>query len=311
MRFLLHPVTVSKGRNNGLRPAVTAVVNQAIIQGDSTSSSASPRSQASLPQASWGQQCSPNCGCVLRFETTVNAKNGTILSAKYTAKQILTDAQGHVQLTNRSSRPMMKDSSCKSLHHLASAVVDKFLLAPNATWERCKSQLEFDAIRSSPAFGKAVLQSQNLPLNASACFDLVEEALTAMLKGYLPKQRKVFAISQSSQSLEARLEEDPRLDEDDTALLVAPYNDLDFSRFTHNLQQHYDTTIFPFGQLWKHDYATTASFPGKTSTMLDFVDEQQDRLLALSKKNQLKKVPVDWVDYVDYMIQEAEESQSA
>ncbi|GKY94376.1 hypothetical protein MPSEU_000403500 [Mayamaea pseudoterrestris] len=317
MRFLLHPVNVKSRVNASAgRQALTAVVNH---QGGSSARASLPApSPTSIPPPTlkpnaWGQQCSPNCGCVLRFEATTCSATNQIMNASYTAKRVLTDAHGCVQLTNRTKRPMMTDCNCDSLHYLAHAVVQEFLLNSTAskkvTWQYIKSQLEFDATRSSPAFAKSVLYAQNLPLTSTGCFDLVEEALTGMLKGYLPKQRR---ISQNDVSRIMSAEDD-----DDEAAQFKPANshatlpesttqqDYDFTMLTHHSyqqQQHDSADNFPFA-FWKDE-----DKPTERQTMLEYVDEQQAKMVAAAKgRNGLGKqqhVPKDWVDYVDWLQQQ-------
>ena len=310
MRFLLHPV-VLKSRTK----AVTAVVTQHPHGPTIKSSLPSNKSSSEQTTAAWGQQCSPNCGCVLRFEATKCCETDRILTASYTAKQVLTDAHGRVQLTNRSQRPMMKDCSCPSLHHLATAVVDQYLLHPSMMhWQRLKAQLDFASTRSSPAFAKAVLSSQNLPLQSTGCFDLVEEALTGMVKGYLPKQRRQRRpqVPNNVLTLDVNNEDDDELNDSvrprvTSSSANASPRDMDFTTFSHyhyhesqQQQQQQQHSPFGFSLFWNQPP------PPERQTMLEFVDEQHAKVnMALSTSK--KHVPTDWVDYVDRVWQEQEE----
>ena len=290
MRFLLHPV-VTKSRTKA-RQTLTAVVTAP----GHTIKSSLPTSSSEQTTA-WGQQCSPNCGCVLRFEATKCSETDRVLTASYTAKQVLTDSQGRVQLTNRLERPMMKECSCQSLHYLATAVVDQYLLNSTMSWQRLKAQLDFMSTRSSPAFAKAVLSSQKLPLQSTGCFDLVEEALTGMIKGYLPKQRRPHRVS-------TRVNHDVDDDELDepvprrvTSSVTASPSDMDFTTFTHH---NNSSSQSQFGfSFWSQP---------ERQTMLEFVDEQHAKVMALSTKPQ-KQVPTDWVDYVDRLWQEQDQRE--
>lgn len=181
------------------------------------------------PGKTWGQQCSPHCGCTVRFETSFNPNNNnTILSASYDAKTIVTKVSkgkdGSTFLKPimtkgaNDQRPMLKECKCTTLKSLAEAVCNQL---PGQTLAQAQNQLEFTGVRSSLAFRYTVLRNLEListvsspeitPLLSSTssplqlpspvsymhdipegrCFDLVEEALVACLKGYIPKPRLV------------------------------------------------------------------------------------------------------------------------
>ena len=174
----------------------------------------------------WGQQCSPTCGCTIRFETELDSTNNLrILSAKYHAKSVLMVPQqdkhtGRIgpllpyltQSENETSRrPILKECSCPTLHNLASKIVHTL---PQLTLSQAQNQLEFSGVRSSLSFRYSVLRENGLlksqvgtksdqsfdakqilesPLEGK-CYDLVEEALVACLKGYMlrPRPRKII-----------------------------------------------------------------------------------------------------------------------
>lgn len=162
----------------------------------------------------WGQHCSPNCACVLRFETTLDPNNhNRILSASYDAKKVVVTKSNDGEaanlrpvLTQKSGtvgKPMLKQCQCSTIHKLAKTVTE---VLPGLTLNQAKNQMEFTGNRSSPAFRYTVLSKNDLLPKKNAdetdslqdlsnppqgkCFDLVEEALTACLSGYLPKPRK-------------------------------------------------------------------------------------------------------------------------
>ena len=61
----------------------------------------------------WGQQCSPNCGCTLRFETSIDpANNYKIVSAIYHAKTVVS-TKLHVQ--NKGTTPFRYENGFKTL----------------------------------------------------------------------------------------------------------------------------------------------------------------------------------------------------
>jgi hypothetical protein len=161
-----------------------------------------PPELASSHRRAWGQQCSEHCGCVVRFEAEI--RNGTVEAASYHAKQlVLTKPRAAATTTTTTSlssshhapcltakgRPMLKGCDCAALHHLSSVVVDHMV---GQDVRRLKNSLEFRSPRSSAAFRSAALRAQGLPPEGGAkCFDLVEEAVTALLKGHLPKPRPI------------------------------------------------------------------------------------------------------------------------
>jgi hypothetical protein len=68
---------------------------------------------------------------------------------------------------------------------------------PNKNALTFGSSMEFAGVRSSPAFRHTVLEKQGLPTTDTHCFDVVEEALTAMVKGHMPKPRKQVPFKQA------------------------------------------------------------------------------------------------------------------
>lgn len=209
MRFLLHQHRFRGGRPT--RPpstSSTAVVSSV----DASLSSSNPTTPAHRRREAWGQQCSPQCGCVIRFEAVSVGENGTgrgpkatVETASYLAKQLIVVPASSSSTTSSSSsaastsagwipaltvkgRPMFRPSPCSALHHLAQAVVHH---APGKKWDDLRNGLEFRSVRSGPAFRSAVLSAQDLQPIASHhhCFDLVEEAYTALVKGHLPRPR--------------------------------------------------------------------------------------------------------------------------
>lgn len=148
----------------------------------------------------WGQQCSPNCGCVLRFDVELD-QNERVQSSTYHAKSVVTSVEKgktRPQWTwkgssneNRARRSdiLLTECKCDTLHTLAQSVSDYLLHKTLSTHVR--NQLEFSTSRSPSSFQHAVLRQHGLsPERHSGCFDLVEDALVAMARGYVPKPRK-------------------------------------------------------------------------------------------------------------------------
>lgn len=144
---------------------------------------------------SWGQQCSPSCGCVLRFETETD-ESERIVHSSYVAKTVVTtidkDNGGRLRpvKSTRKSKPMFQECECQSLHALAN-LVTRYL--PNKRWDHVRNMNNFAFVRSSSAFRHAVLSEHDLPRTDSHCFDVVEEAFAGLVNGYAPPKRRINA----------------------------------------------------------------------------------------------------------------------
>lgn len=144
---------------------------------------------------SWGQRCSPSCGCVLRFETKIDERQ-RIVDCNYVAKSVVTTINkengGRLMpvYTTRMNRPMFQECKCQSLHALAKNVTS-FL--PNKRWDHVQNMNSFTFTRSSIAFRHAVLSEHGLPRTDTNCFDIVEEAFTGMFNGNVPSKRRINA----------------------------------------------------------------------------------------------------------------------
>jgi len=141
----------------------------------------------------WGQQCSHKCGCVVRFECEVNESN-KIIASNYHAKTVMTKHDktnpGNLKpvLTHsKSPRPVLQECSCTTLHNLASNISNKITYH---SLEEVRNMTEFKGIRSSEAFRYAALHNNNLSTKDTHCFDIVEEAFTAMIRGNMLSPRQ-------------------------------------------------------------------------------------------------------------------------
>lgn len=169
---------------------------------NSASNARSKINSTNLPSASsciasskaWGQQCSPKCGCVVRFECEVNESN-KIVSSNYHARTIMTKndqsnlgALKPVLTTyTKSPRPILHECSCIALHKLASNISNAIT---HSSLEEVRNMTEFKGIRSSEAFRHAALHKSNLSTTDTHCFDIVEEAFTAMIRGNMLSPRR-------------------------------------------------------------------------------------------------------------------------
>lgn len=81
----------------------------------------------------------------------------------------------------------MKECKCKTFHTLASDIVS-YVTSRNL--ENVRNMSEFSSTRSSPAFRHAVLVENQLPRTDTHCFDVLEEAYTALIKGFMLPSRR-------------------------------------------------------------------------------------------------------------------------
>lgn len=213
------------------------------------------------PVLAWGQQCSPTCGCVVRFEQNRDD------NLNYTAKKVVTSGQ-KVVLTNK-GRPMLTECNCSSLHRLSSALVDHYR---TRDFKCRRSDLEFQSMRSSKAFRRTVLQSQGLPLTDGHCFDVVEEAWTAFIKGHIPSARREGPVIPLVQEFE-REEKDDYVPEEHRPALP-------FSSDDHDDDHQYKLAI------------------SSTLRMFDWNQEQQEQIASGRVR---RPAPSDWQSYVDQL----------
>lgn len=130
----------------------------------------------------FGQQCSPNCGCVIRFEAKYDPNGSNrIQSMTYDAKTIMSTVSSHntdkdgggsseqsrrlnpVYTTSakngRNGKLMMKECKCQTVHSLARTITER---VPKMTLSQAQNQLDFLGVRSSPAFRYSVLKNHKL-----------------------------------------------------------------------------------------------------------------------------------------------------
>jgi hypothetical protein len=199
-------------------------------------------------------------------------------------------------------RPMLKACECKSLHHLSQAVVHQLQLPHQNKLSQVQNMLSFQSNRSSLAFRQTVLTTQELPEKDTHCFDVVEEALTALVKGYLPKPRRRRVgrelSNKQNKSTPTRPSRRQWQRDDDHG-------------------DHDDDDPLQFGELWKSkDYRIESSVgPRVMSALMMFDTNHQEYHNSSSKRGSGPSQPlppVDWVSYIDEIYnQEEEEERSA
>lgn len=326
MRHLLYPrfPTVVRRNNTGRKTAPSSRWPVDAIP--SSSSSTTPSSPTHLESLSsiiqYGQQCSPNCGCVVRFElrTASTPRTTVVTHASYTAKQIiLTKDQAKADSksnhdnytispvrTTRNQKLQSRSCNCSTLHKLSHELV-QYVNQRERPLHRYQNELEFYSVRSSIGFQQTVLQKHRLPRHHSHCFDLLEEAWTAAVKGFLPQQRKT---RQSFPKIPSPL---PPTDQ--------PFYLPDLIDPVHAPFQNESYRILTPSS-WSSPVWNQASIPPTTTSrnnILDFSsalkmwdiqllqDEPEPRV-----EEEVKAVPADWVSFVDeIIIHDQEESPSS
>ena len=236
----------------------------------------------------WGQQCSPNCGCVVRFQATIDPETNRYESVDYVARRVITchpSGRGPTLQTAK-GRPMLKDCQCVTLHHLATQATHHL---EGKTTTQAMNMLEFHSTRSSKSFRKTALATQGLPSSDTSCYDVMEEALTAMVKGYmLPFRQEEMAISGSGQ---------PRV----TLLKGRGYHK--WKRGDEGDEDH----GLDYGKFW-NDY-DVQKFSGPMST-LAMLDLSMSLISGKDEEPEVRKaLPQDWEAYVDRLYEEEEDEQ--
>jgi hypothetical protein len=292
MRFLLHPVKrplaslqkdiKSKGGAAGsLRPVVVNRSPMTVVSPLATTLDHNHVSKA------WGQQCSQDCGCAVRFEIRIDLSSRKILGASYQAKTVIAtpNKEGRLEpvYTTRTGRPMFKSCSCHTVHHLANKITHYL---PDQTLDQARSTIEYSTSRSSSAFRHAVLADHGLPRTDTHCFDLVEEAFTAMIKGHMPKKRK-SGENFKTILMQGLAEEHPPADDDGSTIGSEPQNN---------------------NQTYGIDRSELSMATSRNTSVLHMFDinaesweyeQQQNHQFLEKQRNQKSHRSLDWVSYVD------------
>lgn len=298
MRFLLQRTAPSL---KPIRPIVAATSKKAAPRAVETRKNEVPRSKA------YAQRCSPNCGCVIRFEATLSppsdgaSASPRVVSAAYHTRRILAksheNSRGNVMrlqplLTSRASpeseRPVMTTCSCQTLHLLAEQAV-------NHMNGRTMAQLQNDSAsvtaRSSIALRHTILRENVLPRieernnkelglgkarpdrildgeqptaiesineieRRGHCYDLVEDALLALVHERMPRPRRDGEAERYSPTLggtfrmysrqlrnEPPVDDTERIDDDD----VIRHDDAAFRRVGDWQRASSPSSYFLFG----------------------------------------------------------------
>jgi NifU-like protein involved in Fe-S cluster formation len=245
---------------------------------------------------SWGQQYSPDCGCVVRFETMVDPRTQRIFEAKYHSKALITtidkDNGGRLApvYTTRTRQPMFQKCKCDTVHAL-SKLVTSYL--PNKRMDQIRGMNEFTFTRSSLAFRHAVLAENNLPRHHTHCFDVVEDAFTGVVNNTIPARRIVDANYQIM--LRAEYREEP--------VVVRSINRGRVEDGSTNKQEkEYFHPRSPVASLGADRNRLSMSSPRTMTTLrmfdinAEYWDEEEHARESAKQSSQYR---FDWVSYVD------------
>ena len=185
MRFLLKATPASKAV-----ASVARTGSKALPKNNARNST--EHESSNITGKAFGQQCSPDCGCVLRFELQLSNNHSspalstteTIVAANYHAKRVmvtrsatndddsksLSPSQPSTTLRplltsehSSNASPILTSCTCNTLHELAQQVVDHL---PGRTLQQLRNDTDFGVVgtRSSMAFRHTVLRENVLPV---------------------------------------------------------------------------------------------------------------------------------------------------
>lgn len=191
MRFLLNSATAAANR------AAARDAKKLLSKNNAHKNAITEDAVNNITGKAWGQHCSPDCGCVLRFELQLSNNNlspalsttETVAAATYHAKRVMVTKAKHSSendehrtssssspssstttlrplLTSEHSskrqRPILTSCNCTTLHELAQQVVNHL---PGRTLQQLRNETELGVVgtRSSMAFRHTVLRENVLP----------------------------------------------------------------------------------------------------------------------------------------------------
>lgn len=172
MRFLLNPTKSAPAVViKHARTSITLESARNALQ-PAASNNATETGNSAITSKAWGQQCSPNCGCILRFEANLSdppsklSTSPIVVSASFHTKRVigtraafserhsfatpegssaLYEAQFKPLLTsentsnNVASRPILTPCTCPTLHHLAQRVVNNI---PGKSIDQLRNEID-------------------------------------------------------------------------------------------------------------------------------------------------------------------------
>lgn len=267
----------------------------------------------------WGQQCSPTCGCAIRFEIKVDDRD-RILSASYCAKTVLTtttqakdtrESEPHYYLkpvrTTRTNRPMLKECKCQTVNTLAKEVVNALQQTPRLHLSTAQNMLECVGVRSSTATRAVSLSNLDCSPNDSHCYDVLEEALTACLKGYMPQSRVNDVRQQQQQYMQKNeVEEIGYVGDIHTDEPINPLRYVQAAKragkiFPSSSMKDASLSSMPAFHLHYSEEDKDGYSQSTTLKQLcnDFVNLEQGQRQSFPVTNSQESLSLDWQDYVD------------
>ena len=165
---------------------------------------------------------------------------------------------------------MFAECSCKALHHLSSVACHELT---DMSLSRAQNMTEFSGNRSSDAFRTTALVKQGLSTDKGSCFDLVEDAVTAMVKGHLLRPRRMAHPNIPVEGMP--------------------------------LPRHESQDDVAFGQLWNYEDYKVESLTMSTLRMFDLSQEKQEPQTSVPTT---RTVPQDWESYIDEKQEERHQS---
>ena len=191
MRFLLKPAARSAAAKSSQNIIASASATKAVASSQHAPTASATRIPTSSSKG-WGQQCSPNCGCVLRIETQLSETplsiSPTIVQASYHAKRVMATtnntttndihqlkpllvptSQHSNSSTGAPSRPILTSCTCPTLHTLAKRTIEHL---PGKTLAQIRNEIGNNmggsssaGLRSSVALRHTVLREQMIQID--------------------------------------------------------------------------------------------------------------------------------------------------
>jgi hypothetical protein len=218
-----------------------------------------------------------------------------IVNAQYIAKKIISNKKQEPILTTK-GRLMLQSTSCETLHHLSTATVR--WLAGKKT-HRLPSEIEFHGLRSSLAFRQTVLNTHGL--TGDHCFDLVEDVITAVFRGFVPSPRNYARRFQNTAD-----------DVESFWTTVDEFSNKGTDRQDFGSGRNYGWSTFTWWPWDKDDEENSSSYhlyrnthvssrPQNTWSTLNWMDwVELERNLDVNYRAQVR----DWLSYVDLQHEE-------
>lgn len=198
MRFLLYKFPT--------QPTINRVWSQSTMRTNSKTIDLSPstttrnKEEISKITKLWGQQCSSTCGCVVRFDVKADSRQ-QIKDISFSSKMVVSKNSPKKRknnsklssldpvMTTRHNQLLLKTCTCSTLNKLANRAVFAMKQKFPLSISRAQNMLESTGMRSSKAMRTVALHNLNCSPHDTHCYDVVEEALIACFKGYMPLPR--------------------------------------------------------------------------------------------------------------------------